>query len=150
MHWNLSPWKVRNKFVWTMVPWLKIMNLKYCCIKDTYFLSLKRMEIARTSLWGFYRRKDAWRTPMTTDWEHLCGLKMIKSWRFHFSKQKQSIIGQEIWALFSYYLFQKKNFLTELSYQQLSDELPPIIYPKLTSWFRPCRNLHERSKSLFL
>ena len=67
-----------------MVPWLKIMNLKYCCIKDTYFLSLKRMEIARTSLWGFYRRKDAWRTPMTTDWEHLCGLKMIKSQIFVF------------------------------------------------------------------
>ena len=117
MHWNLSPWKVRNKFVWTMVPWLKIMNLKYCCIKDTYFLSFKRMETARTSLWGFYRRKDAWRTPMTTDWEHLCGLKMIKSWRFHFSKQKQSIIGQEIWALFSYYLFQKKKLFdwTQLS-----------------------------------
>ena len=117
MHWNLSPWKVRNKFVWTMVPWLKIMNLKYCCIKDTYFLSFKRMEIARTSLWGFYRRKDAWRTPMTTDWEHLCGLKMIKSWRFHFSKQKQSTIGEEIWALFSYYLFQKKKLFdwTQLS-----------------------------------
>ena len=117
MHWNLSPWKVRNKFVWTMVPWLKIMNLKYCCIKDTYFLSFKRMEIARTSLWGFYRRKDAWRTPITTDWEHLCGLKMIKSWRFHFSKQKQSTIGEEIWALFSYYLFQKKKLFdwTQLS-----------------------------------
>ena len=117
MHWNLSPWKVRNKFVWTMVPWLKIINLKYCCIKDTYFLSLKRMEIARTSLWGFHRRKDAWRTPMTTDWEHLCGLKMIKSWRFHFSKQKQSTIGEEIWALFSYYLFQKKKLFdwTQLS-----------------------------------
>ena len=117
MHWNLSPWKVRNKFVWTMVPWLKIMNLKYCCIKDTYFLSFKRMETARTSLWGFYRRKDAWRTPITTDWEHLCGLKMIKSWRFHFSKQKQSTISQEIWALFSYYLFQKKKLFdwTQLS-----------------------------------
>ena len=117
MHWNLSPWKVRNKFVWTMVPWLKIMNLKYCCIKDTYFLSFKRMKIARTSLWGFYRRKDAWRTPITTDWEHLCGLKMIKSWRFHFSKQKQSTIGEEIWALFSYYLFQKKKLFdwTQLS-----------------------------------
>ena len=150
MHWNLSPWKVRNKFVWTMVPWLKIMNLKYCCIKDVYFLSLKRMEIARTSLRGFYRRKDAWWTPITTDWEHLCGLKIIKSWRFQFSKQKRSTIGQEIWALFSYYLFQEKNFLTELSYQQLSDELPPIIYPKLTSWCRPCRNLHERSKYFFL
>ena len=117
MHWNLSPWKVRNKFVWTMVPWLKIMNLKYCCIKDTYFLSFKRIETARTSLWGFYRRKDAWRTPITTDWEHLCGLKMIKSWRFHFSKQKQSTIGEEIWALFSYYLFQKKKLFdwTQLS-----------------------------------
>ena len=100
-----------------MVPWLKIMNLKYCCIKDIYFLSLKRMEIARTSLRGFYRRKDAWWTPITTDWEHLCGLKIIKSWRFHFSKQKRSKIGQEIWALFSYYLFHEKRLFdwTQLS-----------------------------------
>ena len=139
MHWNLSPWKVRNKFVWTMVPWLKIMNLKYCCIKDTYFLSFKRMETARTSLWGFYRRKDtcvAWRLLSPEDSTSQSRNKV------------QSVKKFELYSLTIY--SKKKNFLTELSYQQLSDELPPIIYPKLTSWFRPCRNLHERSKSLFL
>ena len=77
------------------------------------------MEIARTSLWGFYCRKGTSWTQITTDWEHLCGLKMIKSWRFHFSKQKRSAI-----LLFS----QKIYFLTKLSYQQLSEELSPIIY----------------------
>ena len=85
------------------------------------------MEIARTSLWGFYCRKGTSWTQITTNWEHLCGLKMIKSWRFHFSKQKRSAIGQAVWTLFSYYLV-KIYFLTELSYQQLSEELPPIIY----------------------
>ena len=68
------------------------------------------MEIARTSLWGFYCRKGASWTQITTGWEHLSGLKIIKSWRFHFSKQKRSMIGQAIWSLFSYYLFQKNIF----------------------------------------
>ena len=86
------------------------------------------MEIARTSLWGFYCRKGTSWTQITTDWEHLCGLKMIKSWRFHFSKQKRSAIGQAVWTLFSYYLVKKIYFLTELSYQQLSEELSLIIY----------------------
>ena len=86
------------------------------------------MEIARTSLWGFYCRKGTSWTQITTNWEHLCGLKMIKSWRFHFSKQKRSAIGQTVWTLFSYYLVKKYIFLTELSYQQLSEELSPIIY----------------------
>ena len=86
------------------------------------------MEIARTSLWGFYCRKGTSWTQITTNWEHLCGLKMIKSWRFHFSKQKRSAIGQAVWTLFSYYLVKKIYFLTELSYQQLSEELSLIIY----------------------
>ena len=68
------------------------------------------MEIARTSLWGFYCRKGTSWTQITTDWEHLCGLKMIKSWRFHFSKQKRSAIGQAVWTLFSYYLVKKYIF----------------------------------------
>ena len=83
------------------------------------------MEIARTSLWGFYCRKGTSWTQIKTDWEHLCGLKMIKSWRFHFSKQKRSASSLNfILVLFS----QKIYFLTELSYQQLSGELSPIIY----------------------
>ena len=86
------------------------------------------MEIARTSLWGFYCRKGTSWTQITTDWEHLCGLKMINSWRFHFSKQKRSAIGQAVWTLFSYYLVKKIYFLTKLSYQQLSEEFSPIIY----------------------
>ena len=90
------------------------------------------MEITRTSLWGFYCRKGASWTQITTGWEHLCGLKIIKSWRFHFSKKKRSTIGQAIWSLFSFYLFQKKCFLTELSYQQLTEELSPIIYLSLS------------------
>ena len=68
------------------------------------------MEISRTSLWGFYCRKDAPWTQIKTDWEHLWGLKIIKSWRLHLSKQKISTIGQEIWTSFSYYLFRKNIF----------------------------------------
>ena len=102
------------------------------------------MEIARTSLWGFYCRKGASWTQITTDWEYMCGLKIIKSWRFYISKQKRSTIGQAIWTLFSCYLFQIT--FKQLSYQQLSERLSPIIYPKLPTWFRPCRNLHERSQ----
>ena len=68
------------------------------------------MEISRTSLWGFYCRKDAPWTQIKTDWEHLWGLKIIKSWRLHFSKQKISTIDQAIWTLFSYYLFRKNIF----------------------------------------
>ena len=71
------------------------------------------MEISRTSLWGFYCRKDAPWTQIKTDWERLWGLKIIKSWRLHFSKQKISTIGQAIWTLFSYYLFRKNIFFDE-------------------------------------
>ena len=35
---------------------------------------------------------------------------MIKSWGFHFSKQKRSAIGQVVWTLFSYYLVKKYIF----------------------------------------
>ena len=59
----------------------------------------------------------------------------------------QSVKKFELYSLTIY--SKKKDFLTELSYQQLSDELPPIIYPKLTSWFRPCRNLHENQIFVF-
>ena len=92
------------------------------------------MEIARTSLWGFYCRKGAPWTQATTDWKHLYGSKIIKSWIFHFSKQKRITIGQAIWTLFFYYLF-PKSFLTELNYQQLREKLSRIIYPKWNSWF---------------
>ena len=66
--------------------------------------------MSRTSLRGFYCRKDAPWTQIKTDWEHLWGLKIIKSWRLHFSKQKISTIDQAIWTLFSYYLFRKNIF----------------------------------------
>ena len=68
------------------------------------------MEISLTSLWGFYCRKDAPWTQIKTDWEQLWGLKIINSWRLHFSKQKISTIGQAIWTSFSYYLFRKNIF----------------------------------------
>ena len=41
-------------------------------------------------------------------------LKIINSWRFHFSKQKRRTIGQATWNLLFYYLF-PKDFLTQLS-----------------------------------
>lgn len=72
------------------------------------------MEITRTSSWGLYYRKDALWTRITTNWEQLCGLKIIKSWRFHFSKQKRSTIGQAIWTLLSNYLFPKNIFWLNL------------------------------------
>ena len=70
------------------------------------------MEISRTSLGGFYSRKDPRERklkPTKPQW----GLKIIKSWRLHFSKQKISTIGQAIWTLFSYYLFRKNIFFDE-------------------------------------
>ena len=108
------------------------------------------MEIARTSLWGFYCRKGTSWTQITTNWEHLCGLKMIKSWRFHFSKQKRSAIVQAVWTLFSYYLVKKyifwRNSVINNWAKSCLQLFIPIIYPKWTSWFRPCGNLHERSQ----
>ena len=98
------------------------------------------MEIARTSLRGFYCRKGASWTQITTDWEHLCGLKIIKSWRFHFSKQKRRTIGQAIWTLFSCYLFQITFISTQLStieWRVVSNHLSKVTHmipslPKLT------------------
>ena len=98
------------------------------------------MEIARTSLWGFYCRKGASWTQITTDWEHLCGLKIIKSWRFHFSKQKRRTIGQAIWTLFSCHLFQITFISTQLStieWRVVSNHLSKVTHmipslPKLT------------------
>ena len=72
------------------------------------------MDIARTSLWGFYCRKGTSWTQITTNWEHLCGLKMIKSWRFHFSMQKRSASSENFILL----LFSQKNIFfdwTQLS-----------------------------------
>ena len=98
------------------------------------------MEIAPTSLRGFYCRKGASWTQITTDWEHLCGLKIIKSWRFYFSKQKRSTIGQAIWTLFSCYLFQITFVSTQLSkikWKVVSNHLSKVTHmipslPKLT------------------
>ena len=133
-----------------MVPWPNNMSLKYWCLRTFIFLSVQRMEIARTSLWGFYCRKGTSWMQITTDWEHLCALKMIKSWRFHFSKQKRSAIGQAVWTLFSYYLVKKYIFWLNSVINNWAksclQSFTPIIYPKWTSRFPPCRNLHERSK----
>ena len=98
------------------------------------------MEIARTSLWGFYCRKGASWTQITTDWEYQCGLKIIKSWRFYLSKQKRSTIGQAIWTLFSCYLFQITFISTQLStikWRVVSNHLSKVTHmipslPKLT------------------
>ena len=93
------------------------------------------MEIARTSLWGFYCWKGTSWTQITTNWEHLCGLKIIKSWRFHFSKQKRSAIGQAVWTLFSYYLVKKYIFWLNSVINNWAksclQSFIPIIYPNL-------------------
>ena len=105
------------------------------------------MDIARTSLWGFYCRKGTSWTQITTNWEHLCGLKMIKSWRFHFSKQKRSASSLNfILLLFSQkYIFWLNSVINNWAKSCLQSFIP-IIYPKWTSSFRPCGNLHERSQ----
>ena len=99
------------------------------------------MEIRRTSLWGFYCRKDAPWTQIKTDWEHLWSLKIIKSWRLHFSKQKISTIGQAIWTSFSYYLFRKNIFFwlnpKNIQRKVVSNHLSKVnlmitLLPKLT------------------
>ena len=113
---NISDWCVAHLRKVPMVPWPKIANFKYWCPKDICFQSVYRMEITRTSSWGLYYRKDALWTQITTNWEQLCGLKIIKSWRFHFSEQKKSTIGQVIWSLLSNYLFPKKYILSEKKY----------------------------------
>ena len=84
---------------------------------------------------------------ITPDWEHLCGLKIIKSWRFHFSKKKRSTISQAIWTLFSNYLFLKNIFWLHSVIN--NSEKSCLEYPKWTAWFRSCPNLHERYQLLF-
>ena len=117
---NISDWCVAHLRKVPMVPWPKIANFKYWCPKYICFQSVYRMEITRTSSWGLYYRKDALWTQITTNWEQLCGLKIIKSWRFHFSEQKKSTIGQVIWTLLSNYLFPKNIFWAKRSIESLS------------------------------
>ena len=117
---NISDWCVAHLRKVPMFPWPKIANFKYWCPKDICFQSVYRMEITRTSSWGLYYRKDALWTQITTNWEQLCGLKIIKSWRFHFSEQKKSTIGQVIWSLLSNYLFPKNIFWAKRSIESLS------------------------------
>ena len=90
------------------------------------------MEIARTSLWGFYCRKGASWTQLTTDWEYLCGLKIIKS--------EDSTSQSRNWTLFSCYLFQINFISTQLStikWRVVSNHLSKVTHmipslPKLT------------------
>ena len=72
-----------KKIVLTMVPWPKID-------------ALRKLIFCEVSIVG--------KTPLGRKLQppHLCGLKTIKSWIFHFSKQKKSTTGQEIWTLFSW------------------------------------------------
>ena len=92
------------------------------------------MAISRSFLEGFYCSKDAPWTQSTTDWKHLYGSKIIKSWIFHFSKQKRITIGQAIWTLFLYYLFPKNIFdgtqLSTIERKVVSNHLS-----KVNSWF---------------
>ena len=92
------------------------------------------MAISRSFLEGFYCRKYAPWTQTTTDWKHLYGSKIIKSWIFHFSKQKRITIGQAIWTLFFYYLFPKNIFdgtqLSTIERKVVSNHLS-----KVKSWF---------------
>ena len=74
-------------------------------------------------------------------YEHLYDLKIINSWRFLFSKQKRSTIGQ--FEIYSLTIYSQKNIFW-LSYQQLREKLFRIIYPKRASCFSSSRNLYER------
>ena len=71
-----------KKIVLTMIPWARIDAL-------------------RTVI--FYEVSILGKTPLRRKLQppDLCGLKIIKSWIFHFSKQKRSTTGQAIWTLFS-------------------------------------------------
>ena len=82
VHWNLSPRSVLWKIVLIMVPWPKID-------------ALRKFIFCEVSIVG--------KTPLGRKLQppHLCGLKTMKSWIFHFSKQKRSTTGQVIWTLFS-------------------------------------------------
>ena len=72
-----------RKIVLIMVPWPKID-------------ALRTFIFCEVSIVG--------KTPLGRKLQppHLCGLKTIKSWIFHFSKQKKSTTGQAIWTLFSW------------------------------------------------
>ena len=72
-----------KKIVLIMVPWPKID-------------ALRKFIFCEVSIVG--------KTPLGRKLQppHLCGLKTIKSWIFHFSKQKKSTTGQAIWTLFSW------------------------------------------------
>ena len=72
-----------KKIVLIMVPWPKID-------------ALRKFIFCEVSIVG--------KTPLGRKLQppHLCGLKTIKSWIFHFSKEKKSTIGQAIWTLFSW------------------------------------------------
>ena len=141
MHWNLSPWKVRNKFVW-------IWNI--AALRTFIFYHLREWKLPEPP----YEVSIVGKTPggrRLQPTENTCVAWRWLSPEDSTSQSRNKVKSVKKFELYSLTIYsKKKNFLTELSYQQLSDELPPIIYPKLTSWFRPCRNLHERSKSLFL
>ena len=71
-----------KKIVLTMIPWARIDALRTVIFYEVSILG-------KTPLGRKLQPPD------------LCGLKIIKSWIFHFSKQKRSTTGQAIWTLFS-------------------------------------------------
>ena len=90
-------------------------------------------------------------------------MKIINSWRFHFSKQKRSTIGQGIWNLFSYYLFPKKHFLTQLSTVErkvvsnhlskmnlMIPFLPKLIWTLSIVWFNCLGSLRDFLSPLYI
>ena len=103
------------------------------------------MAISRSFLEGFCCRKDAPWTQTTIDWKHLYGSKIIKSWIFHFSKQKRITIGQAIWTLFFYYLFPKNIF----DGTQLSTIERKVVSNHLSKVKLMIQCLHERYQLLF-
>ena len=103
------------------------------------------MAISCSFLEGFYCRKDAPWTQATTDWKHLYDSKIIKSWMFHFSKQKRITIGQAIWTLFFYYLFPKNIF----DGTQLSTIERKVVSNHLSKVKLMIQCLHERYQLLF-
>ena len=104
------------------------------------------MAISRSFLEGFYCRKDAPWTQTTTDRKHLYGSEIIKSWIFHFSKQKRITIGQAIRTLFFYYLFPKNIF----DWTQLSTTEKKVVSNHLSKVKLMIQCLHERYQLLFL
>ena len=72
---------------------------KNWCIKESYFYEVSIL--GKTPLGRKLQPPD------------LCGLKIIKSWIFHFSKQKRSTTGQAIWFMLSIVLFFFKHINRE-------------------------------------